>query len=332
MEQVFFMASKDALDNITSTFNFLHPLNASLQFTRKAINDLIAKQPQISDFEIKRTIDPDDLVHGVAYRNSFVDTIWNAQEDKLAWLLLNNLFAIHEGWAQRLYEDSFSDYYTPELIKTLEFPGLSNQLSDCFINVILHPKLTSQKIPGTLKSSIIMALKSSALESAFFQEYKNACTYDFAKLENYLLCYRCFKEVRNCFMHHNCVASQQLKKAFDSYIQIATINDLGVKEVPIISTPVVGNSIQLKLRTVIGFSQIVRRIIIISDINLLCTKAAENEFLKRTPPKWTCHTLNGDLSRAKGQIIRYSTKMGFLKPRWTQEYQDFLIANNIFSR
>ena len=45
-----------------------------------------------------------------SYNRAFVETSWENQEESLAWLLLNNLFAIHEGWAQRLYEDIFSSY------------------------------------------------------------------------------------------------------------------------------------------------------------------------------------------------------------------------------
>ena len=331
MEPVFFSASKDALDNITSVFDFVHPLNVSLRYTRKIIEDAIVNDSQVSDLDLRKLIDPTHLVHGVAYRKAFVDTTWSIQEENLAWLLLNNLFAIHEGWAQRLFEEVFDQYYTKDFIKKLELSGLSDQLSNCFIDDILNPKGISKKLPQPLKASLVLALKSSALEGAFFHVYKTASSLDFTRLENYMLGYRCFKEARNCFMHHNFVASNQLIDAYNKYSQIATTADLDVKEVPIISQPNLGLPVQLSLRAVIGFSQIIRRIIIISDINLLCTKAAEKEFLTRMPQNWTRRTLNSDISRAKGQITRYSTKVGFLKPQWTQEYQDFLVNNGIFS-
>ncbi len=146
-----------------------------------------------------------------------------------------------------------------------------------------------------------------------------------------MLCYRFFKEARNCYMHHNFAASQELIDAYNAFLPIATTTALDVSEVPVIVPPVLRQRVQLSLRGVIGFPQLVRRIIIISDINLLRTTAAEKEFFDRGPADWTCRTLSGDTSRAKGQINRYSGKAGFLKSSWTPEYQQLLIDHGIFS-
>lgn len=77
-------------------------------------------------------------------------------------------------------------------------------------------------------------------------------------------------------------------------------NDLDVSEVPIIIQPILGHRIELSLRGVIGFSQLVRRIIIITDINLLRTTAAEKEVIDRKPDDWNCRALSGDAARSKG--------------------------------
>ena len=107
MADVFFRASKDALDNITSAFDFVHPLNVSLRYTRSVIAEALADNPDLTTADFQRMIDPNNIVHGVNYNRAFIDTAWISQEESLAWLLLNNLFAIHEGWAQRLFEDIF---------------------------------------------------------------------------------------------------------------------------------------------------------------------------------------------------------------------------------
>ena len=77
-------------------------------------------------------------------------------------------------------------------------------------------------------------------------------------------------------------------------------NDLDVSEVPIIIQPILGHRIELSLRGVIGFSQLVRRMIIITDINPLRTTAAEKEVIDRKPDDWNCRTLSGDAARSKG--------------------------------
>jgi hypothetical protein len=311
MADVFFRASKDALDNITMAFDFVHPLTVSLRYTRRVINE--AGNSKISDAEIdyQQIIDPDCVVHGVNYKRAFIETSWDTQEENLAWLLLNNLFAIHEGWAQRLYDDVFRgfNYKEKTFVKNLEFPGLTNKFSNYYVIANKH---------------------SSALDNAFYNVYKTASGLDFSKLENYLLCYRFFKEARNCYMHHNFVASQQLVDAYNAYLPFATCNDLDVSEVPIIIQPILGQRVELSLRGVIGFSQLVRRIIIITDVNLLRTTAAEKEFIDRKPNDWNCRTLSRDTSCSKGQVERYSGKSGFLRASWAEDYQQFLIDNGIF--
>lgn len=257
-------------------------------------------------------IDPTGAVHGVDYKKSFVDTVWETQEESIAWILLNNLFAIHEGWAQRLYEETFQGYgYSDKFIKNLEFADLSTKFTSYFLAA---------------------GKRSSTMEGAFYTEYQKKSKLDFGKLDNYMLCYRCFKEARNCFMHGNFMASHQLINAYKKYLPIATTIDLDVTEVPMFITPVLDQMVKLSLRSVIGFSQILRRIIIISDINLLRATAAEKEFLDRIPAKWTARTLSGNSSKAKGQISRYVTKAKFLKVPWTSDMQAFLITNNIFNK
>ena len=67
--------------------------------------------------------------------------------------------------------------------------------------------------------------------------------------------------------------------------QIATETptaDLDVAEVPVVIPPVLGQRLHLNIRGVIGFSDFMQRILIISDINLLQTLAAEDEFWSST--------------------------------------------------
>lgn len=313
MAKVFFQATNDALNNITSTFNFVHPLQVSLQYTRRKVAEIHAENPNASELYYRSVIDPSQLVHGVPYRNAFINTPWTTQEEQLAWLLLNNLFAVFEGWAQRLYDERFSfrgNYDEITFGKNFQYTGLNRRFSSYYMR-------------GTNKSSV--------MEDAFFDVYKMKSSLDFAKLDNYLLLYRYFKEARNCYMHHNLKATRKVINAYNRVQSVASVVSLDAEEVPVIIPPILGQPIQLSLRGVIGFSQFVQRILIISDINLIKSKAAEDEFLARKPDNWYRRTLNSDLSRAKGQITRYSGKAGFLKPVWSNDYQQFLIDNQIFS-
>ncbi len=312
MAEVFFRASNDAMKSITYAYDFVHPVTVSMKYLRKEIEKLKLLHGTITNDEIKAIIDPDSMVHGVNYERSFVQETVEEQEERIAWLLLNNLFAIHEGWAQRLYTETFADYgYTEKLfIKNLEFSDLSDKIFTYFI--------PSSK-------------KSTQMEGAFFEVYKQKSGLDFNKLDNYMLCYRYFKEARNCFMHGNFIASQKVLTAYNNYISIATMEDLDVSEVPITIAPILNERINLCLRGVIGFSLIVLRIIRICDAYLLCAKAAEKEFLDRKPEDWKTHTLSGTPAKAMEQISSYSMKAGFMRAKWTQDYQNYLLDKNIFT-
>lgn len=131
MANVFFQATQDALDNITAAFDFVHPLRASMKYTRRKISEINVSNPTAENIIFQSEVDPNQEIHGVGYRGSYINTSWEQQEEQLAWLLLNNLFAIHEGWAQRLYEERFSakGYKENTFVKNLEFPGLLSKFS-----------------------------------------------------------------------------------------------------------------------------------------------------------------------------------------------------------
>ena len=313
VESVFFQATRDALDNITDAFDFVHPLRASMLYTRRKLSEMNTSIENADDMAFQAEVDPGHFVHGVGYKESFIDTAWENQEEQLAWLLLNNLFAIYEGWAQRLYSERFESkgYNEKRFIKGLQFEGLEAKFTSYYA---------------------IRGKRSDVLEAAYFDVYKNTVQLDFSKLENYMLLYRYYKEARNCYMHHNATASQDVVNAYNNFLPIATLSDLDTKEVPIIIPPVLGHSLKLSLRGVIGFSQFVRRILIIADINLIQTSAAEDEFLSKAPDNRDTQVLSNNLTKATMQIAKYSNRAGLLKPKWSEDFQSFLIRKGIFTR
>lgn len=313
MAYTFFQATHDALSNITETFDFVHPLRASLRFTRKKVLEISIQTPNACNTDFQEAIDPDGEIHGVAYKSAYISTPLDYQEEQLAWILLNNLFAIYEGWAQRIYAERFESrgYAEKTFVKNLQFPGLQSKFSTYFA-------------PSGKQSPI--------MNNAYFDAYKSVSRLDFSKLENYLVLYRYFKEARNCYMHHNFTASQAVVDAYNAFSVIATPSQLDAAEVPVIISPVVGEKVHLSLRGVIGFSQFVRRILIISDTYLIKTSAAEEEFLSRKPADWKMRTLSSTLYKAKGQITKYSSKVGLVKPVYSTDYQQFLLTHGIFSR
>lgn len=312
MARVFFKVTEDALNNITELFKLVHPLRTSMQYTRNIMAQMAAENPNVDDDYYKSVFDPDNKVHGTGYQEAFLNTPWEEQEEQLAWLLLNNLFATHEGWADSIFHERFKGkgYGKDNFIGGLEYTGLSAKFASYYIT---------------------NAKRSRLLSDAFFDVYKNSSRLDFSKIDNYMLMYRFFKEARNCFMHGNCIASQRLIDAYTSYSAVATKADLDVTEVPVIIPPVLGQKVHLNIRGVIGFSDFVQRILIISDINLLQTKPAEGEFLCRRPTP-VRHTLSPNTIRAQEQVKHICENAGFLRPIWSEDLQNYLVTHGFINR
>ena len=61
MANTFFQATQDALDNITSAFDFVHPLRASMKYTRRIISEMNSANPDITEASFQAEVDPDTL-------------------------------------------------------------------------------------------------------------------------------------------------------------------------------------------------------------------------------------------------------------------------------
>ncbi len=319
MARVFFKATEDALNNITELFKLVHPLRTSMHYTRNAVAQMATENPNADDDYFKDIIDPGNNVHGTGFREAFIDTPWSEQEEQLAWLLLNNLFAIHEGWVDSIFRERFENkgYNDRKFIDRLQTAWENNHFT------LLSDKFTSYYVTPSKRSQM--------LTDAFFGTYMNASRLDFSKIDNYMLMYRYFKAARNSFMHGNCIASQWLLDRYAEYSAVATETDLDVTEAPVIIPPVLGEKIHLNIRGVIGFSDFMQRILIISDITLLQTKAAEEEFLQRKPSGLLL-TLNTNPRRAQEQIKHVCERAGFLGPVWSEELQRYMVTHRFISR
>ena len=313
MADLFFRASEDALDNITAAFDISHPLRASFRYTRKVLNELNPDQNNVNFELCNETINGDGYVHGVNYKRAFFDTSFEDQEEKLAWFLLNNLFAIHEGWVERIYAEIFDgEGYGEKTFKNnLEFENISSKFSSYFT-------------PLSKESQILCA--------SFYPLYEAKAALDFSKIDKYMLCYRYFKEARNCYMHKNFIASQKLVDSYTAFHAVSSPADLDIEEALVTIAPVLGQPVKLSMRGVIGFSQIIKRIIVISDAKLLRNKAAEKEILFRKPNDWNCNTLSSRQERLKAQITQYWNKAGLLKPTYTEDLKNLLLSIGIFAR
>ena len=307
MDKLFFTVSNDALATISKLYDLIHPLRVSLSYTRKRVQ-------KIQDINLaKAEIDPTGEIHGVNFQKVFVDDKREDQEEDLAWILLNSLFAIHEGWGSSMYEIFRGATFNKEYVFTKNLA--KENLADLF---------SSYFVTTTERSSLI----DSNFQNAYFLGLK----FDYTILDKYMLLYRYFKELRNCFMHHGSIVTDKVVQAYNDYTLVVTCaTDLDVSELPVINSPVLGERARISMRGVIGFSQIIRRIIMISDINLLLSKHAENEIIERGKNNnWKPQKINHLDCDQKKVFDSYFQKNGMQVPADSIQFRELLLAANMF--
>ena len=115
----------------------------------------------------------------------------------------------------------------------------------------------------------------------FYQQYKDCNkNYAFCYIDEYMKILRYFKECRNCIVHRG---GQTTQRVIDAYANIVnyTPQVLGIKEMPQIFLNNVNDSIKISLRGVVGFSQLILKIVSTFDIELIKSNAAKAYFVEQ---------------------------------------------------
>lgn len=305
LDDAFFSATKHALKNITSVYEMIWPISVGLWNLRCMVAGMRLECAEVTESLLANKFSVGSGIHGVNYKKAFTDTSWEEQKKDFAWLLLNNIFPIYEGWLEELKEKNFSQL----VIKRLQYPD---------------------KIRGEISS--IISSPSNVLKNAFYGTYSQKKYRNYSRIVEWMRCFRVFKEMRNCYMHNGSIADTALLDAYADYLPYATVNDLGVKEVPELQQPMEGDPIDISLRGVVGFSFIMLRIIVSVDAELLCACEAEKEFLERFEfSHRTVRTLKPDINGARKQVEQYVRQCGFPTPKNPDEMKFFLLNHHLVS-
>lgn len=104
-----------------------------------------------------------------------------------------------------------------------------------------------------------------------------------AYIDNILKVYRYFKRCRNCCAHGNRQFNDAAEKSYNE-IKAFTKGDCGINEFPEIAVTASGTPLKLVLRGVVGFYDILRRIMLHYDAVASDKMAIEEELIGR----WNC--------------------------------------------
>ena len=264
---VYYNATTSVLGQITDLYDFIWPTASAMWNLRWQIKGFVNEvgAENISVEDLHKRFDWGSKIHGVNLKRAYLDQSWEIQQERFARILLTNIFSIHEGWLADIQTTlNFSD----TTLKRLQFPTRYDANNGAVDGINFGVQQ-------------IQANASAALRDAFYNRLITNRKYSLGQLDNLLKCYRFFKETRNCIAHNGGKADQKLINAYLAFHPVATVADLGLTEVPVHILPILGTPVRLSLRGIVGFSDIIIRIITTLDAELSFAINAESELVSR---------------------------------------------------
>ena len=255
MANTIFAATYSASQQITSTFDMVWALDAGLWNLRQAANQYFIEHPKASNQEAKDFLVKGLYIHGLNPKRIGTELSWEYEEQYIAELLLINAIAIFDTWVDEFVDSTLIGHSNKQkkpikdAIKMGNFDRFDNALS---------------------KESI------SSLAGCFHFTAKRQDTY----IDNLRLVYKYFKSCRNCCAHGNRKFSSVAETNYNA-IKKFTKDDCGVKELPKVAITKSGEPLKLILRGIVGFYDVLLRIINHYDIVAADKIGIENELIKR---------------------------------------------------
>lgn len=259
--RMFFLPSKLFEAQITELFDSVWPEITAIKNLRWQVSGYYNENniQNIVDLS-KKFVEPSDTNNHPNLYRACIGQTWDEQEFYVTKNLLTNMFAIYEGWIDNMLCILHKDRY---MAKRFQYPLNGNVPN--YLSILQDAQLRGNQ----------------DLVDCFYEIYKTSNKYyDFHKIDNWLKLYRYFKEARNCIIHNGGTSTSQ--KTIDAYNEIINLTkeDYGVKELPEIIPPVTTDRpIELSLRGVVGFSQILIKLVSTFDVEFIKCEFADEYML-----------------------------------------------------
>ncbi len=233
--ELFFPASRQAINQVTALFEFVWPTAAALWNLRWQVQGFIAEVPQTSVDQLKQRFLFGSKIDNVDLKRTVTDYSWDDQTAIFGSFVLTNAFAIYEQWADEILHSLGERMGSG---KRLQFPDRPGK-------------------PGV--GATIAALcssESAVLKTAYYPTFAENKKHSLTRLENLMLCYRYFKELRNAQVHSGGIANQAAVDAYAAFHPVSGKTQLGRKGELAFDPVLLGQQVSLNLRGVVGFTDV----------------------------------------------------------------------------
>lgn len=291
-------STQSAHNQLTELFCFIWPTIQSYKLYK---SEIISYNKIISDLtqeELNSVFASDFEFNKIDFKKSVIKPTYEDYIEKFANILLTNLFAIYEGWLAETCDKLgfIGRRYNHKDIKyekTFQFPSYGHNFG---INETLN-ELTPSYI--------------SEMDVAFGNILRANDKYSLNEINNQLICYRVFKEIRNTIIHGNGVCGQKLIDVYNHFLTITNARMINANEVPEVYPVRFGDKVKLSIRGVVGLSDLILRIIITIDAEISCSEFGRSYLISEWKNRSKKNTMKSDKDERIKQLARFIHKLGF---------------------
>jgi hypothetical protein len=291
----YFTSSRNALDAITRLYDFVWPTAAALWNLRWQVEGYCAVRGKAATVEeLKARFVEGSGIHGANLGRACIKQTWDQQRSDLARVVLVNLFAIYESWTVDLIAEVGTAL--PKGVdarKVFQFPSSVDSRG--------RPRGVGAELKHLKTDSVAAAAELHGVLITQSRVHSN-------HLDEMLIIYRYFKEYRNSLMHVGGKATSAAVSAS------ADITALAARPLPFTiprhaalrqDEPLV-----LDLHSAVGFSDVLRRLVLTIDAELTSTAAAERILLERWRQEIGVVQLPSDAKKRHSALVKKMRKLG----------------------
>lgn len=281
VQKYFFECSNNLHNEIVGLNDFALPMCTALWNFRQTVAGEITKSQNIKAEELSKKYNTAPGARGTPnLLTAFRDMTWSDHLHNISELYLIGIISIYEYWCEEITDILGRS----DLAIKLQFP--TNPTATNGVRHAINELTKSQ---------------STAICSTIYPSIINSKKYSLASLDNLLLCFRYFKELRNSLLHRGKLCDGKLWGAQSAFAPVANNTSLGMDFTPRHSIVKIGDPVQLDLHGVLGFTEVILRIVTTLDSELSRSKSAETHLLQRlkaapnlplTPPMKVKNILN----------------------------------------
>ncbi|WP_147444982.1 hypothetical protein [Corallococcus sp. CA053C] len=298
-----FPATKNAIDAVTGIYDFVWPTAAAVWNLRWQVAGYQSVCGTTTVDELNARFVEGSGIHGANIRRFCLEKTWQQQQRELAKITLVNLFAIYETWATEIVASlapglvagtDAEKKKAEQIVKGLQFPTSTN------------PKGVGRGIGAVLP--MLVGKASAVMISDMQPVLRGQAKVQFGYVEQLLSIYRYFKECRNCLMHVGGKATENAVMASNGLA--VTAGTALPFAIPTCLPLGLGDPVVVELRDVVGFSDILLRIVLSIDVELSSSQRAEDALVGQWREKFGKVQMPADAKRRHAKIRRYFGKLG----------------------